>query len=307
MKDKFMKKLLFIIACVFFTASTTAAEYSLIIPNPPGSSSDTVGRAIADEYTRLTGNTLVFDYVPGADQMIAAVKFKNQSRLSVILGTTTMHVFNHVYKDSLQYSDADFDHAVWIGWNPHVWYVRSNSSLRTLEDVITRLQSRQIINIGVDGMSTEVNVISLKKNHPAGVSAEIIKYKGSPQALSDVLGGHIDLAISSPSAIIASSAEENKIRILATTNDTSIRVNAINIPTAQNILGVDQFNGGLLLSISPVYNTESQQLKNDLFKVVNSLAVREKLAKINIEVSSRDTNATNRIIQEYRQKLNKIK
>jgi tripartite-type tricarboxylate transporter receptor subunit TctC len=307
MKGKFMTKLWFIIACVLFSTSTIAVEYSFIIPNPPGSSSDVVARAVADEYTRVTGNTLVFDYVPGADQMIAVAKFKNQSRVTVILGTTTMHVFNHVYKDNLQYSDADFDHIGWIGWTPHVWYVRSDSVLKTIEDVNARLRSQQIINIGVDGLSTEANVISLKKNHPAGSSAEIIKYKGSPQVLNDVLGGHIDLAIASMSAVIAGNAEENKIRILATTNDTPIRVNTTNVPAAQNILGVNQFNGGFLISVSPGYNTESQRLKEDLFKVINSAAVREKLAKINIEVSGRDANGTKRIIQEYREKLNKLK
>jgi hypothetical protein len=109
------------------------------------------------------------------------------------------------------------------------------------------------------------------------------------------------------SAVIAGNAEENKIRILATTNDTPIRVNTTNVPTAQNILGVNQFNGGFLISVSPGYNTESQRLKEDLFKVINSAAVREKLAKINIEVSGRDANGTKRIIQEYREKLNKLK
>ena len=302
-----MKKLLCMIACMLSAASTLAAEYNFVIPNPPGSSSDVVGRAIADEYNRVTGNTLVFDYVPGADQTIAVTKFKNQSRLTVILGTTTMHAFNYVYKDSLQYSDIDFDHVGWIGWTPQVWYVRSDSPLRTLEDVNARLRSQQIINIGVDGLSTEANVISLKKYHPAGSSAEIIKYKGSPQVLVDVLGGHIDLAIASISAVIASNAEENKIRILASTNDTPIRVNATNVPPAQNILGVNQFNGGFLLSVSPGYNTESQRLKDDLFKVINSAAVREKLSRISIEVSGRDANGTRRIIQEYREKLNKLK
>ena len=302
-----MKKLFFVIACVLFSASTTAAEYNFIIANPPGSSSDIVARAVADEYSRVTGNTLVFEYAPGADHLIAVAKFKNQSKLGVLLGSTTMHVFNHVYKDSLQYSDSDFDHVGWIGWTPNVWYVRSDSSLKTLEDVNVRLRSQQIINIGVDGLSTEVNVISLKKNHPAGTAAEIIKYKGSPQVLNDVLGGHIDLGIASMSGIIASSAEENKIRILATTNDTPIRINTINIPTAQNILGVNQFNGGFLLSVSPVYNTESQQLKDDLYKVINSSVVREKLAKIKIEVTGRDASSTKRIIQEYREKLNKLK
>jgi len=302
-----MKKLLFIIACVFFTASTTAAEYSMIIPNPPGSSSDTVGRAIADEYTRLTGNTLVFDYVPGADQMIAAVKFKNQSRLSVIVGTSTMHVFNHVYKDSLQYSDAEFDHVGWIGWTPNVWYVRSDSSLKTLEDVNNRLKAQQTINVGVDGLNSESNVISVKKNHAFGSSAEIIKYKGSPQVLADVLGGHIDLAVSSVSSLITSSADDGKIRILATTNDVPIKINGSSVPTAHNILNVNQFNGAFLLSVTPANTAESQRLKEDLFRAINSVAVREKLSKINIEVNARDANFTRRIIQEYREKLNKLK
>ena len=302
-----MKRLLVIIACLIFATLATAAEYSVIIPNPPGSSSDTVGRAIADEYTRLTGNTLVFDYVPGADQMIAATKFKNQSRLSVIVGTSTMHVFNHVYKDSLQYSDADFDHVGWIGWTPNVWYVRSDSPLKTLEDVNTRLRAQQTINVGVDGLNSESNVISVRKNHPSGSAAEIIKYKGSPQVLADVLGGHIDIAVSSVSSLITSNADDGKIRILATTNDVPIKINGSSVPTAHNILNVNQFNGAFLLSVSPANNAESQRLKEDLFRSINSVAVREKLSKINIEVTARDANFTKRIIQEYREKLNKLK
>lgn len=302
-----MKKLFCIFLCVFYACNALAAEYNFVIPNPPGSSSDLVARAIADEYNRQTGNTLVFDYAPGADHLIAVTKFKNQSRLSVLLGTTTIHVFNHVYKDNIPYSDSDFDHVGWIGWTPNVWYVRSDSSLKTLEDVNARLRAQQTINIGVDGLSTEVNVISLKKNHPLGSTAEIIKYKGSPQVLNDILGGHLDLAIASVSGSIVSNTEEGKIRILATTNDVSIRVNSANVPTAQSILGVNQFNGGFLLSVSPVYNTESQRLKDDLLRVINSTTVREKLSKINIEVTGRDANSTRRIIQEYREKLNKLR
>lgn len=302
-----MKKLFYIFLCAFYACTALAAEYNFIIPNPPGSSSDIVARAVADEYTRQTGNTLVFEYAPGADHLIAVAKFKNQTRLSVLLGTTTIHLFNHVYKDSIPYSDSDFDHAGWIGWTPNVWYVRSDSSLKTLEDVNARLRSQQIINIGVDGLSTEINIISLKKHHPSGSAAEIIKYKGSPQVLNDILGGHLDLAIASISGAIVSNVEEGKIRVLATTNDVPIRVGTTTIPTAQSILGVNQFNGGFLLSVSPGYNTESQKLKDDLLRVINSATVREKLSKINIEVSGRDATGTKRIIQEYREKLTKLK
>jgi len=307
MKDKFMKKLWAIAACVLFSTSAMAAEYTFIIANPAGSSSDVVARAVADEYNRLTGNTLVFDYVPGADQIIAVTKFKNQSRLTVILGGITMHVLNQVYKDSLPYSDADFDHVGWIGSTPNVWFVRSDSPFRTLEDVNTRLRAQQTINVGVDGLSTEINVISLKKNNPSGSAAEIIKYKGSPQVLADVLGGHIDLAVSSVSSLITSNTEDGKIRILATTNDVPIKINGATIPTAHTILNVNQFNGAFLLSVSPTNSAESQRLKEDLLKSINSSTVREKLSKINLEVTARDANFTRRAILEYREKINKLK
>jgi tripartite-type tricarboxylate transporter receptor subunit TctC len=195
----------------------------------------------------------------------------------------------------------------WIGWTPNVWYVRSDSPLKILEDVNTRLKAQQTINVGVDGLNSESNVISVKKNHAFGSSAEIIKYKGSPQVLADVLGGHIDLAVSSVSSLITSSADDGKIRILATTNDVPIKINGSSVPTAHNILNVNQFNGAFLLSVSPSNNAESQRLKEDLFRAINSVAVREKLSKINIEVNARDANFTRRIIQEYREKLNKLK
>ena len=97
-----------------------AAEYQLIVPNPPGSSSDVVARVIAEEYNRISGNTLILEYAVGGDHIIAVNKFRSLPKPAVILGSTTMHVFNYVYKDSLPYSDQDFDHVGWIGWSPHV-------------------------------------------------------------------------------------------------------------------------------------------------------------------------------------------
>jgi tripartite-type tricarboxylate transporter receptor subunit TctC len=284
-----------------------AAEYGFIIPNPAGSSSDVVARTIADEYNRLTGNILVIDYALGADGQIAVAKFKTQNRLSVILGTSTMHVFNYVYKDNLPYSDVDFDHAAWIGWTPSVWYVRSDSPLKTMEDVNARLRSQQIINIGADNLSVEANVISLKKYHPFGNAVEIIKYKGAPQVYTDILGGHIELAVASMTSFISSSVEDGKIRVLSTTSENPIKINGAVIPTAQNVLGVNQFNGAFLISVSPGYGTESQKLKEDLLRTVNSPAVKEKLAKINIDVIGRDGNFARRAVIEYREKLNKLK
>ena len=286
-----------------------AVEYQLIVPNPPGSSSDVVARAIAEEYNRISGNTLILDYVSGGDQIIAVNKFRSLTKPAVILGTTTMHVFNYVYKDSLPYSDQDFDQVGWIGWSPHVWYTRSNTAYKTLADINTALKGKNKINIGVDGLSTESNVISVVKHHPQGSMVEIIKYKGSPDVLMNVLGGTIDIAVASISELILNTAQSGKIRILATTNDRPVILSGNTVPTANSILGVNQFNGGFLISVSAGHSDDLkiQQLKVDLLKAINSPFIKERLSKIYIEVDGRGTDFTKSNLINYREKLNRMK
>ena len=290
-----------------FCTQVWAKEYRLVVPNPPGSSSDTVARAIAEEYSKISGNTLLLDYVPGADQVIAATKFQGQKEMTVILGTTTMHVFNHVYKENLAYGDRDFEHVGWIGWTPHVWYVRAESRFQTLDDAIAHAR-QTYTTVGVDGLSTQVNVLSLQKFYKYPTQTQMIIYKGSPQTLADLLGGHIDIAVSSLSAAIVSQAEAGKIRILATTNENPITIAGRSVIAAHKKLNLPQFNGGFLLSIKPGDNSdEARKLKADLLQSIRQASVKEKLSKINIDVDGRDGDFATKNILTYRDNIRKLK
>jgi tripartite-type tricarboxylate transporter receptor subunit TctC len=304
-----MKYISITILMVLMITRAWAAEYQLIVPNPPGSSSDVVARVIAEEYNRISGNTLILEYAVGGDHIIAVNKFRSLPKPAVILGSTTMHVFNYVYKDSLPYSDQDFDHVGWIGWSPHVWYTRSNTAYKTLADVNLALKGKNKINIGVDSLSTEANVISVAKHHPQGSMVEIIKYKGSPEVLMNVLSGTIDIAVASLSELILNTAQSGKIRILATSNDRSISLSGNTVPAANSTLGVNQFNGGFLISVSAGYSDDLkiQQLKVDLLKAINSQLVKERLSKIYVEVDGRGTEFTKSNLVNYREKLNRMK
>lgn len=291
---------------VALTFSAHSAEYEIVIPNPPGSAADIVGRTIAEEYHRQTGNTLILDYAPGADHLIAAQKFKSK-KLAVSLGSTTMHIFNHVYRDNLPYTDVDFQHVGFIGWGPSVWYTATNSIYITLATVVQEISGHKEVFVGVDALSVEVNAISLQKNKSHGQYVNIIKYKGSAQTLTDVLGGHVGVGVGSISDLIVSSAAAGKIRILATTNDRAIMINGATIPPAGDILRVPQFNGGFLLSITPGDTPELRQLREDLLKTMASDIVRNKLRAINIEVEAGDASQAQEKILQYRQQLRLIK
>lgn len=283
-------------------SSAGAAEYKLILPNPPGSSSDVVARTVAEEYNRLTGNTLVLDYAPGGEHLVAVNRFKSQNQLTVILGTTTMHVFNHVTKTDLPYGDSEFAHAGWIGWSPHIWYVRSDSQFKTIEDVSAALESGKTVNVAVDGLSTQANAMSVQRFASGGKNLNMVKYKGSPQSLADLLGGHVDIANSSISTAIVESFVAGKIRILGTTNATPVVIADHTIPVAAKSLGAEQFNGGFLISVNSQYaeTPEGKKLRADLLKTIRSDFVRDQLDKIRIQRAGLDGTETAKIIKDYR-------
>lgn len=291
---------------VALTFSAHSAEYEFVIPNPPGSAADTVGRTIAEEYHRQTGNSLILEYAPGADHVIAATKFKTK-KLAVSLGTTTMHIFNHVYRDSIPYTDSDFNIVGFLGWIPAVWYTAADSQYNTMQDILEAMASNKNVFVGVDAFGVEVNVTSLIKNNPHGKQINIIKYKGSAQTLTDVLGRHVDLAIGSVSEMIVNNATAGRIRILSTSNDTPIMINGRTIPTSDKLLNVPQFNGGFILAVTPGESAELQQLRKDLLKTMASDAVRSKLKAINIEVEAGDAARAQEKISQYRQQLRLLK
>lgn len=301
-----IKNIVSIIAsCVASTTLMAAQTYTFILPNPPGSSSDIVARTIADEYHRQTGNILVLAHAPGGEHIVAVNKFKGSKELTVILGTTTMHVFNHVYHKNLPYGDSEFDHIAWIGWSPHVYYVSADHHWRHLEDFKSYLTKGTEVMIGVDALSTSSNILSLQKNSPNGPFARMVRYKGSPFALADVLGGHISMAISSISPAIVAQAQAGKIRVLATTNNHEINVGGQRVPPAAKTLSADQFNGGFLISVNSEFanSSDAKILKKNLLEVVRSQAVRTKLANINIEVDGRDGSQVLPLLRDYRTKL----
>lgn len=292
----------------FVLISATAAEYNFILPNPPGSASEVVARSIAEEYRKRTGNTLVIDFVPGGDHIIGAQKFKAQQRPAVVLGTTSMHIFNYVFKDSLPYSDADFNHVAYIGIIPSVWYVNANSKIKDGNDLIKALAERSALPVAVDALQSRSNVIAIQRHSPNGAKAEPVSYKGPAQALVDVIGGHIEVGVSSITQSLLANAEAGKIKIIGTAGERPIVINGEKVQPITKQLKAPQFNGTFLLSINNVGDpAELNTLKKDLFEVVNSKVVKDALAELLIDVDGRDGKYAVKAVEEYRKHLQTVK
>lgn len=300
-----MKKLLAIVLASWSIAVFAAKEYQIIVPSGPGSSSDVVSRAISDAYHEITGNNLLLEYAPGGDHIIAVNRLTNSSRRpTVLLGTTTMNVFNHVLKDDLSYSDKDFDYVAWIGWSSHVWYVSAASSLTTMKDLADALNKNATITVGTDALSTQVNVLSV----PNKKNLIMVKYKSSTATMTDVMGQHVDLGVSTLSQVILENVRTGRLRILGTTGAEPLVVDKNIIERSSPVLNARQFDGGFGLQLLASTQTSDEGLvfRQDLLKTLEHPIVKNALSSIMVTSNNLRNSEVLEMYRDYRESVREL-
>lgn len=288
---------------VTVTAASTK-EISVILPNPAGSTTDMVFRILQKEYFDRTGVMLVPDYTPGGDMIIAVNKFKNSTNKNVVLlGTTTIHIYNHVLKDSIPYTDEDFQHVAWLGRMPGLWITHPNSPYKTMADVVKNLSSSNKPFIATHAQSNLVNIILLEQFNNVG-KIQTINYKGGPEVELAIMANEADVALIGNTSATAALHQENKIRIIGHTLDGNILLgkNKLKIPSVLPDIKGPQLNGGFIISVKPtadaVFVHEFSKIIND---ILSSPKVQSDLQTHTVSVSSeRDQNAVLRSVRDMR-------
>lgn len=211
-----MKKI--IAALLLSVSSVTFAKgpTEVIIPFPPGGGVDIVFKNL-QAYAANNGVTLVPNYKPGADGIIAARELANDkkaSRLGLFPASTMGNVVskepNYTYKAITGLRSSVFGFAV-----------RSESTISDLETLRLRVRAGANISFGY-GAPGQLNVIEqylgLVKTHPDRPPL-MVPYKGAAPAIVDAIAGTIDV-IAVPLVTIDSQIASGKLKLLATTGRT---------------------------------------------------------------------------------------
>jgi tripartite-type tricarboxylate transporter receptor subunit TctC len=236
--------------------------------------------------------------------IIAANKFKNSTNKNVVLlGTTTIHIYNHVLKDSIPYTDEDFQHVTWLGRMPGLWITHPNSPYKTMADVVKNLSSSNKPFIATHAQSNLVNIILLEQFNNVG-KIQTINYKGGPEVELAIMANEADVALIGNTSATAALHQENKIRIIGHTLDGNILLgkNKLKIPSVLPDIKGPQLNGGFIVSVKPtadaVFVHEFSKIIND---ILSSPKVQSDLQTHTVSVSSeRDHNAVLRSVSDMR-------
>jgi len=197
----FVPRILLGIALALSAAASSAGPYPerpirLVVPWPAGGSSDATARIVARTLGEILGQSMVVDNKPGASGIIGT-EFVARSPKDgyTLLWAISNHVTNPLLFKRVPYDPiGDFTPIAVIGYAPYLLAVNPNLPVKSLKEFVEYVRARpgQVSYASAGyGHSSHLGMELLSSM--AGLSMLHVPYKGSAPAINDLLGGQVNV------------------------------------------------------------------------------------------------------------------
>jgi len=192
----------------------------IIVPSPPGGPPDQIARIIANKLQTALGQTVIVENRAGAGGMIGtAYVAKTPPDGYTVLITTASHTLIPAFTPDTPYDPVkDFAHVTMLAENfGQALVVRPSLPAQTVQELVA-LARREPgkLSYGQAGLGTASHIPAELMLAAANIEMLEVPYKGTPAAMTDLLGGHIDMFFIG-TQIALPLAQEGKVRVLAVT------------------------------------------------------------------------------------------
>ena len=189
----------------------------IIVPYPPGASTDLIARLLQPQVSALLKHPVVVENKGGAGGNIGAdyVAKSTPDGYRLLLATNAITTINpHVSRNAGFDVFKDLAPVAKIANGPMGIAVRSDSAVATLADLIALAKKEPgKLSYGTAGNGSPHHIIGELLNQQAGISIVHVPYRGVGPALTDLMGGNIDVVVSTLAGLTPLAAG-GKVRIL---------------------------------------------------------------------------------------------
>jgi tripartite-type tricarboxylate transporter receptor subunit TctC len=173
-----------------------ARPIKILVGAPAGGTTDTMARAISDPMAAALKQPVLVENRPGAGgNLAAAAVAKSPPDGYTLLVSFSSHTINATLYPSLPYDPiADFTPITMIARVPSLLVGRANLPAKDLKELIALAKAQpHKLTIGIGGIGSSLHLAGEKFKLMTGVDLLNVPYKGTAPALTDLLGGQIDL------------------------------------------------------------------------------------------------------------------
>ncbi|MEN9314566.1 MAG: hypothetical protein RIS35_959 [Pseudomonadota bacterium] len=194
---------------------------TLVVPTAPGGTTDFTARLIAEPLSRALGQPVVVDNKPGAsgnigNQAVARAKPDGYTLLVAYSGyqVGNPHLFSKAGWDPIR----DFAPVAMLTRAPQVFATRADLPAKNLEELVALAKAQpDKLTYASSGNGSIQHIAGELFKQLTGTSITHVPYRGSGPAVQDLLGGQVDMHITTPASVVAH-IKAGKLKGLAVTS-----------------------------------------------------------------------------------------
>jgi tripartite-type tricarboxylate transporter receptor subunit TctC len=298
---------LLLLPCIVAAQSYPAKPVRVIVPFPPGGTTDLIARIVQPKFQEHLGQTVLIDNKGGAGGSIGAAEAARSAPdgYSLLMVFDTHAVNHHLYKQAPD-PFKTLEHIMLMVASPSTLVAASSFSPNTLSEVVERAKVEPgKVTYASAGHGSSNHLGALLLEQAAGIRMTHVPYKGGAPMVAALLGQQVDVAfVSTP--LILPQIQAGKVKAIAVGGKSRIAV-LPNIPTAaETYPGLEQISWFGLLAPVGTPKDVSAKVHQVMKRTLETAEVRKALSDRGFEVIASPPEEFLRFVRAESDKLGKL-
>ena len=277
----------------------------MVVPFAPGGASDIIARTVAQKLAERVGQAVVVENKPGAGTTIGNAEVaKAKPDGYTLLFAPTPFVISQVVYPTLPYDPKkDFAPVSLLATSPFILVVNAGVQARSVAELVAAAKAKPgAMTFCSAGNGTVPHLAGELFKLRAGVDIVHVPYKGGGPAITDLVGGQVDMMFATPIEV-AQHVQSGKLRVLGTTSKARLAAYP-DVPTLSES-GYAGFEVASFFGVLAPAGTPREvivKLAGDLAWVMDQPEVRERFAAQSAMASVQDPASFARFLDAEREK-----
>ncbi|WP_287916722.1 tripartite tricarboxylate transporter substrate binding protein [Comamonas sp.] len=291
-RSRFLRSVLALAAGSLLSTSLLASDawpnkpIRLVVPYPPGGSSDIIARSIGQLISQELKQTVIIENKPGANGNLGA-EFVARSQPDgytwLLCDLGALAISPSVYTKLSFDPSKDLRGAGMLAYSPHMLVVHPSVQANNLKELV-ELSKKQDLNFAVTATGSAPHLAGVELARLTGAKWVYVPYKGGVQSVQDTVAGQTQVLMNGMLATYPH-VQSGKLKLLGISKSTRMPVIA-DVPTLAE-QGAQGFDSGTWQGVVlPAKTPEAvvQRVHQSLLRAIRSLEVRARLTAQGAEV-----------------------
>jgi tripartite-type tricarboxylate transporter receptor subunit TctC len=260
----------------------------IVVPYPPGGSSDIIARAISQPLSEALKQTVIVDNKPGANGNTGSdsvAKSPADGLTLLMCDVGALAISPSVYLKLPFNPSKDLKGVAMLAYSPHLLVVHPSVKANNLKELVA-LSQKEKIDFAVTAMGSAPHLAGVAVEKATQAKWEYIPYKGGSQAVADTVAGQTHVVMNGMLATLPF-VQSNKLKVIGVSKKTRVPL-LPDVPTIaeQGIAGFESgtWQGVLVSAGTPPAVVE--RLSAELIRIIQSPEIKARLASQGAEVAT---------------------